>query len=142
MFKRYLTALSAVALSLSIVGCQQSAEQVDATDSSINLDGAVFEDHDQPVFGQSPIQLANADAKLPAGSVTMTMVELSCEGCVIMCEEELVAVDGVSDVKANHETELITLQINETSKATYGDLVKAVEAKGFLVAAIAQTPTP
>lgn len=100
---------------------------------------ANFDTHHGAKTGQSPVQVDRAQA-VQATAVTMKLDEISCEGCEAMCEEQLTGIDGVKAAKPDKDTELIQVALDPGKTVTFGQLIEAVEARGFLVQSIQSAP--
>lgn len=96
-----------------------------------------YADHHAAALNQSPVKV-DRNARVESANITLAMQDLACEGCELMCTEQLTAVKGVKSVKADHKTDTVAVELDPDQPVTFGQLIGAVEGRGFLVESIQQ----
>jgi len=71
-----------------------------------------------------PVSLENT------GEIVLNVEGMTCDGCEMTIEKGLLTLEGVTEVKANHETG-VTIVKADTLKVNKSDLVKVIEKVGY-----------
>jgi len=62
-------------------------------------------------------------------SKTLTVTGMACGGCEDTVEEELLELDGVTGVAADHESD--TVEVTMSDSVTNEELTNAIQSAGF-----------
>lgn len=127
-----LSGFTPAVLALSLIGCGSAAKTHEHSDAQ----------HDRQVSDQAqaetpaPVELVGTpgmDDPIPARSVEIMAMGLSCPLCAHNLDKQLMKIEGVESVDVDLSTGSVRLAFTETACVTPKQLVDAVNNAGFSV---------